>query len=637
MKNWKTVKLLVTLASLLLTSPLYAQSIEDSLEVNPRFNAAVEQSFSTPETWTQEMSPQQGWGIQNPRVLADVNGDKRQDLVGFGTDGVWVAYSTGTGFSPRFVLQDFGYNQAWRVERHTRLLGDIDGDKQADIVGFGNAGVYTSLATRSGFGTVRYIINDLGYDQGWRPDKHVRLLADVNGDGKDDIIAFGEDGVWLSFATGEGNFSPPAFVIQDLGYNQGWRNDRHLRMMADVNGDGKQDIVAFGEQGVFLALSTGSGFEAPHKVLDGFAPANGGWRVDRHPRLLADMNNDGKQDIVGFGNDGVWIALSKGNTFAPMKFVFANFGYNQGWRLPNHPRFIADLNGDGYKDIVGYGQKSVYRALGTATGFDPMRGVLRDLVAERAPFNAPNVNLMNPRFVGDVSGDGLPDLVAVDKIDLKVSKSSTQPPPAAPIAPTGLRITASTANSITIVWNDNSNNERAFLIDWGKSGNLSNTASVAANTTSRTFGNLTGDTSYCFRVQAETLFDVSPSTPQVCGRTSKETFDTTISLVRQQIIEGPVPYVGSFGPIFDGAHLLNINFPSPYPTLLVKPGHSTEECNNSNAVVVVQGDMTAAQKMAIWGTSNITITGNQQLVFVGCTSNPQLPDLIFVNIRWQKP
>ena len=34
----------------------------------------------------------------------------------------------------------------------------------------------------------------------------------------------------------------------------------------------------------------------------------GGWRVDQHPRFLADTRGDGRADIVGFGDGGVWVA-----------------------------------------------------------------------------------------------------------------------------------------------------------------------------------------------------------------------------------------------------------------------------------------------------------------------------------------
>jgi hypothetical protein len=35
--------------------------------------------------------------------------------------------------------------------------------------------------------------------------------------------------------------------------------------------------------------------------------------------------------------------------------VLAGFGYNQGWRVDQHPRFVEDVTGDGNADIVGFG------------------------------------------------------------------------------------------------------------------------------------------------------------------------------------------------------------------------------------------------------------------------------------------
>lgn len=42
--------------------------------------------------------------------------------------------------TPRLAVNTFGYDAgSWRVERHPRLLGDVNGDRRADIVGFGSA------------------------------------------------------------------------------------------------------------------------------------------------------------------------------------------------------------------------------------------------------------------------------------------------------------------------------------------------------------------------------------------------------------------------------------------------------------------------------------------------------------------
>ena len=610
---------------------------------------AAEQSFFIPSAWAHELTAQQGWGEQHPRMLADVNGDKRQDIVGFGTHGVWLATSTGFGFSPAFVLADFGYQSAWRVEKHVRTTGDINGDKLDDVVGFGDAGVYRALSTATGFAQATFVIADFGYDQGWRVDKHVRLLADVNGDGRKDIVAFGDAGVWLALATSTGYFTAPQFVVAEFGANQGWTPAHHPRMTADLNGDGRQDIVGFANEGVWTALSTGNGFGPAQFVLAEFGYLAGGWRVDRHPRLLADINGDGKQDIVAFGDAGVWIAQSMGSGFGAAQFVIADFGYNTGWRIGRHPRFVADLNGDGYQDIVGFGEDLIYRSLGGPGGFTAMRGVLRDLVAGIGfPWNsAPDVLTESyPRFVGDVSGDGKHDLIAFDKNEITVAYSSDHAPHLPPATPTNVRITNTTTNSLSLAWDhDGGGFERYFLINYNKSGSGTQTVTQSANVSTRTFSSLAADTQYCFTVQAESIWGFSAESRRVCGRTSREQpppdkgpFTTSIFMSRQPIVQGFVPYAGTFGPIHTGAIVSKINFPTQFPpVLLVKPGFSTNQCGNPAAVILVHGDMTADQKKAIWGSATPTISGLQTLNFVGCTTSRQLPNLLPVNITWSRP
>jgi hypothetical protein len=51
-------------------------------------------------------------------------------------------------------------------------------------------------------------------------------------------------------------------------------------------------------------------FTTPQLVVPNFGYDAGGWRIEQHPRFLADTTGDGRADIVGFGNDGVWISRS---------------------------------------------------------------------------------------------------------------------------------------------------------------------------------------------------------------------------------------------------------------------------------------------------------------------------------------
>uniref|UniRef100_UPI001F2177AC FG-GAP repeat domain-containing protein n=1 Tax=Falsiroseomonas oryziterrae TaxID=2911368 RepID=UPI001F2177AC len=105
----------------------------------------------------------------------------------------------------------------------------------------------------------------------------------------------------------------PAFGVVAGGWSS---NTVFPRMMADVNGDGRADIVGFGNDGVLVALNTGAGGFGPAYFASrefGFGASAGGWSSnDVFPRMMADVNGDGRDDIVGFGNDGVLVALNTG-------------------------------------------------------------------------------------------------------------------------------------------------------------------------------------------------------------------------------------------------------------------------------------------------------------------------------------
>ena len=321
-----------------------------------------------------------GWRVeQHPRMLGDVNGDGRDDVVGFGNAGVYVSLSNGDGtFQPiQLAVNNYGYDAGgWRVERHPRMLGDVNGDGRADIVGFGYAGAYVSLGNVNGtFQAPQLVVANYGYDDAagrWRVEQHPRMLADVNGVGRDDIVGFGNAGVYVSRSNANGTFRGPQLVVANYGYLAGgWRVEWHPRMMADVNGDGRADIVGFGNAGTYVSRSNANGtFQAPFFAVANYGYSAGGWQVDRHPRMLGRLNADARDDIVGFGNAGVYVSRSNANgTFQAPQLVVANFGYDAGgWRVERHPRMIGDITGDGRDDIVGFGNAGVWVSINNGNG-----------------------------------------------------------------------------------------------------------------------------------------------------------------------------------------------------------------------------------------------------------------------------
>ena len=384
------------------------------------------EAIHDPGKVTLGMFDDMGWKLANstskilPRILADVNGDGMADAIGFSTEGVSVALSNGASFDKASLwLADFGYNQGWTNDTSLRKMADVNGDGMADIVGFGSEGIKVALSNGSDFDNASLWLNDFGYNQGWRKDKSLRILADVNGDGMTDIVAFGNKGISVALSTGS-DFGQASLWVQDFGYNQGWRNDKGLRMMADVNGDGKADIVGFGNNGVSVALSNGNSFVNAQRWVNDFGYKQG-WRNNKGLRFMSDVNGDGKADIVGFGNNGVSVALSNGNSFVNAQRWVNDFGYNQGWRNNKGLRLMSDVNGDGKVDIVGFGNNGVSVAYSNGNSFTGTSRKIDDF-----GYNQGWKNNKHLRLMADVDGDGADDVVGFGNTGISVSPSTGQ-------------------------------------------------------------------------------------------------------------------------------------------------------------------------------------------------------------------
>ncbi len=372
-----------------------------------------------------------GWRVEkNPRFVADVTGNNYPDIVGFADDGVHISFNKGNGTfqNPAKLINDFSYNAGWRVEKHPRFLADMDKRSLLDIVGFGYDGVF--IASNNGnktFTNPKIVINDFGYNAGWRVEKHPRFLADMTGDGRLDIAGFKDDGVYISINNGGGSFKGPVKVINDFGYNAGWRVEKHPRFLADMTGDGRQDILGFGDDGVYISINNGDGsFGNAVKVLSNFGYSAGGWRVEKHPRFLADMTGDGRQDIVGFGDDGVYISINNGDgSFQGPVKLLDDFSYNAGWRVENHLRFLADMRkaSDGLLDIVGFGNDGVY--ISYNEGMGRFTKPIKVLSTFGYYDNAGGCRIeKHPRFLADTKGRSLLDIIGFGNDGVFVQYSS---------------------------------------------------------------------------------------------------------------------------------------------------------------------------------------------------------------------
>jgi hypothetical protein len=319
-------------------------------------------------------------GLSDPEIsFADVDSDGDDDVVTFHREGVSVRLSDGFAF---------GENRSWsshfRESDAVRALGDVNGDDRADVVVFGATAVEVAHSDGVAFGPLTAATTEFGTDDGWTVTNHHRLLSDVNGDGRDDIVGFGNGDVLVALSNGTG-FDAAAVWGSDQS-PQSTSIGGLERELADVDGDGDADIVSFGDNDVFVSLSNGSEFVARQPWLsdDEFGNAadftrGQGYVVGANPRGVSDVDGDGRSDLWAIGSRAVFVALSVGTRFEHLRGVwyyhtshrhgeevadFAHFTSHVGW-APEDPRFMADVTGDGMSDVVGIrgGETFVSRAL----------------------------------------------------------------------------------------------------------------------------------------------------------------------------------------------------------------------------------------------------------------------------------
>jgi hypothetical protein len=339
-----------------------------------------------------------GWSSQNlyPRLLADVNHDSDADIVGFASNGVMVSAANGSGGFQGPVL--LGGTSFWGTQTggwssedtYPRLLADVNHDSNADIVGFAQNGVYVSLAFGlGGFQTPAFAPGTSFWGTqtgGWSSqDTYPREVVDVNNDGNADIVGFASNGFYASIGMGNGGFQDPNFVAGTSFWGVqtgGWSSqDTYPRFIADISGDGFADIVGFAQGGVYVAGNTHSGVTAPIFVAGSsfWGVQTGGWSSQTlYPRELADVNGDGMADLVGFAQSGVYVSLATGGalsgTFAaPVLVPDSSFwgASTGGWSSQDaYPRELANIaNGDTKADIVGFASNGVWTSISTSTIF----------------------------------------------------------------------------------------------------------------------------------------------------------------------------------------------------------------------------------------------------------------------------
>lgn len=374
-------------------------------------NASVLVNTTAPGATSPSFAPQQTFATGNGPfsvLVADVNGDGKPDLVAANFRDNTVSVLLSTAAAPTAYAPSFAAEQTFPIGAGAFgvATSDINGDGKPDVL-VANAvdpnGTVSVFMNDSSAGTLNFDGPQV-FPVGVAPTDVA--AADLNGDGKQDMIVSnnGSDTISVFLSTTAPGALTATFAAQKtitVGTAPG------AITTADVNGDGKPDVMVADAGGVAVLLNTtGPGALSP--TFDAPATLTAGTNAAAFGVAAADMNGDGKPDIVaatGTGSISVYLNTTTPGAGAP------SFAARQSFSVGSNPDSvaIADVNGDGKPDVIAAneGSNNVSVLLNTtAPGAMTMSFAAQKTFAVGSqPFSA---------FTADLNGDGRPDIIAVN-------------------------------------------------------------------------------------------------------------------------------------------------------------------------------------------------------------------------------
>jgi hypothetical protein len=347
------------------------------------------------------LTPSVNYFQSDPLLIADVNGDGKDDViqVHFGlipsTIDVWLSNGDGT-------FKQGNTYQVSPTELAAGIMTDVNGDGKMDLVAIdtGSPGLVRTLLG-NGDGTFQSatsvtLATQAPYDI---------VFADFNGDGKPDFAGLNNSDQVVIYLQEGGNYiqtsSPltnPDSVYSVCGLAAG-----------DLTGDGAAEVVTMNcdspdENTITVYVNNGSGTFSQGVYYN---EINSGGTTPANPfgfaATIADVNGDGKNDIVLAACSGGDEVILLGNGDGTVKVP--TVGYATGG-FPTTAPLVADFNGDGLADIMQLDNNYSYAYL---KGYGD--GTFRASLDYYGPISDGSWPSSYAIASGDFNGDGVADFV----------------------------------------------------------------------------------------------------------------------------------------------------------------------------------------------------------------------------------
>ena len=376
----------------------------------------------------------------NIAAIGDLDGDGKPELVSVNTTANTISIyhnvaATGVISGSSFVL----YNTFTTASGPQNVkIADMDGDGKPEILVtcktssqvsiFHNtntvSGTMSINGTRLDYSTISSSIIGSG--------PVVLAIADIDGDGKPDIITQDEAGSSLSYAnvvsvlrnryatigtlvTG----ATPSFATAVTAFTGGGTLSSGSVSTADFDGDGKKDIIVTDQASGSVSILPNNSYSGSIvlgpaiSLVTGAATTTLSTGATSTEVSAGDIDGDGFPDIVvtNYGSDNFSIFLNTNTSSTPGSFTFGTrMDVSTGAGSQPVGLALADVTGDGLLDIVvgkfatGANTVSVFRNKST-----PGAVTLATAVSYTTGATTTGV------VVGDLDGDTYPDIVTANQ------------------------------------------------------------------------------------------------------------------------------------------------------------------------------------------------------------------------------
>jgi len=341
--------------------------------------------------------------------IADMDGDGKPEIIVFNSydSSIWVYHNVSV--AGNIDKNSLSGITSFDINSSTAFISiaDIDGDGKPDLIltpsTVTDQEAITIVQNTSSPGAISF-----GDEAFLEPTENTTavIVTDIDGDGKPDIITCDGLNTFSIFRNvyNGGNITGAAFAArQDIKMPFTFTSFA----VGDLNSDNKADVALLGTysgefiQGdiaVFTLLNTSVAGSITFKMQGSNAVAAG------NTVALADMDGDGKPDIVVNGRNDVTVVRNRSTTgsliFSPNADIATGQGYGHA--------VVADIDGDGKPDLISMSQSSnqfnIFLNQPTPLQTFPAAPEISKLSVTAAPYYA-TIQITGQNFAADASSN----------------------------------------------------------------------------------------------------------------------------------------------------------------------------------------------------------------------------------------